>query len=74
MGPVYRCELCATVFSRPAILRRRERMPDGSRERQVFWVCPGCGAEETSFEELRRRGEAWTPPSSGGSRSAAPLP
>lgn len=55
MGPAYRCELCGAVFSRPALLRRRERMPDGCWERQIFWVCPGCGAEESSFEDLRRQ-------------------
>lgn len=56
MRTAYRCERCGAAFSRPALLRRRERMPDGFRERQIFRVCPGCGAEETSFADLRLPG------------------
>lgn len=66
MGTVYRCEACGAVFSRPAVVRRRERMPDGIWERQVYWVCPCCGAAETSFESPCRTGGTWAAPLFGG--------
>lgn len=55
MRTAYRCDLCGAAFSRPAQVRRSQRMPDGFRERQTFRVCPVCGAEETCFEDLRHR-------------------
>lgn len=67
MRAAYRCEGCGAAFSRPALLHRSQRMPDGFRERQTFWVCPVCGAGEAEFEDLWSRvlgdhPEAFLPP------------
>lgn len=49
---MYRCDLCAAEFVRPAVRRWSEGRPDGFRERFCQIVCPSCGAEEQYFEEV----------------------
>lgn len=46
------CSLCGAEFDEPRVIRRRENLDaEYGVEVRIELVCPGCGADETYFEE-----------------------